>query len=48
MVYLGSIPRLDLLAVAFNHRLVLASHLFQDLPQVWSRAGIDFHIDIAS
>lgn len=46
--YLALVPILNFLAVARYQCFILASQILQDLPEIWSRAGIDLHTHVSS
>jgi len=46
--YLAFVPILNFLAVARYQCFILASQILQDLPEIWSRAGIDLHTHVPS
>lgn len=46
--YLALVPILNFLAVARYQCFILAPQILQDLPEIWSRAGIDLHTHVSS
>lgn len=48
VTYLALVPILDFLAVARYQCFILASQILQDLPEIWSWAGIDLHTHVSS